>query len=275
MDDSTQLILEELHRIRGLELGEYRPHIPEKRVRERMAALHITEPLQYRDVLQKDPSECDRLIEAITIKWSRFFRNPMVFEMVSQEILPWIMEKKRRAGSREIRVWSAGCAGGEEVYSAAILIHQAVKKAKSRWDPMIFATDISDKALKDARAGSYSRESLVETKLGILDRYFRRAGDRYEVRPFVKKMVRFSKDDLASTVRFAPADSIFGSFDLVLCRNILIYFSLALQGRVLEKLHRSLSKGGYLILGDSDGLNKTMEQQFNIVNGRNRVFRKP
>jgi chemotaxis methyl-accepting protein methylase len=88
-------------------------------------------------------------------------------------------------------------------------------------------------------------------------------------------MVRFSKDDLASTVRFAPADSIFGSFDLVLCRNILIYFSLALQGRVLEKLHRSLSKGGYLILGDSDGLNKTMEQQFNIVNGRNRVFRKP
>ena len=110
--------------------------------------------------------------------------------------------------------------------------------------------------------------------MGVLDKYFDAVGDRFRVRPFVRRMVLFSQDNLASPKLTSPSESIFGAFDLVFCRNVIIYFSQEVQARVFRKLHASLAPGGYLVLGDCESLNKEMEPNFRTIDPKNRIFRK-
>jgi len=239
-----------------------------------MAILGIEEASEYLKYLRADPSEYERLIDALTIKVSSFFRNPIVFEIIAQRILPQIIKRNKHDEVCEIRVWSAGCADGEEAYSIAILICEAVLMETARCHPYIFATDISRDALNVAEKGIYRRKSLGTTKLDIFDRYFTDRGDTYEVLPFVRKTVRFSRDDLSSKNRIAPADSVFGDFDLVLCRNVLIYFSPELQKRVCDKLYKTLNKGGFLILGDSESPDPDTERNLITIDSRSRIYQK-
>lgn len=225
--------------------------------------------------MRTDPGEADQLIAAITIKVSSFFRNPLVFELVAQEILPDIIERKGRRRNREIRIWSAGCATGEEAYSLSILIHQAMKGKLADWAILIFATDLDASAIETARAGVYARDRLESVKLGVLDKYFDAVGERFRVRPFLRRIVRFSQDDLTSPKLTSPSESIFGAFDLVFCRNVLVYFSPEVQAEVCRKLYKSLARGGYLVLGDSESLSKKMESKFQTLDSKNRIFRKP
>jgi chemotaxis protein methyltransferase CheR len=221
-----------------------------------MAQLRLKDPGEYLQRLRSDSLECDRLIEAILIKVSSFFRDPLVFELLAHRVLPLIIERHRREHTRYIRVWSAGCSSGEEAYSVAILLAQALEDEDFPWHPhiCICATDISLQAQATAQSGRYRRESLETTLLGILERFFRPTADGFEVIPEIRRMVQFSRDDLTSRNKSAPADSAFGSFDLALCRNVLIYFSLDLQKRVQDKLYRALNPGGYLVLGLAESL---------------------
>ena len=267
-------ILTELQRARGIDLSGYRRSSLERRCAARMEQLQCGESVEYLQRLRSDPSECDHLIDAIAINVSSFFRDVMVWELIAQSVLPRIIERKRQAGSREIRAWSAGCACGEEAHSLAILIHRVLGDDMKDWIPHVVATDIDGTALKAGRSGVYPRDRLESTQLGVLDRYFIARGDRYEVKPCVREMVRFSRDDLTSSERFAPVDSVFGSFDLVLCRNVIIYFSDALQARVIEKLSRSLAVGGYLILGSSESPEGTVKPKFKTIDSRNRIYQR-
>ena len=227
--DGLEAVLAELRRVRGLDLSDYRRATLARRLAARMANLRLNDPGEYLPWLRSDPSECDRLIETIEIKVWSFFRDPLVFELLAQRIIPSIIERHRRDHSRQIRVWSAGCATGEEAYSVAILLAQALEDDDFPWLPYICATDISSAALAAAQTGRYRRESLETTQLGILDRCFRPTARGFEVIPEIRRMVQFSREDLTSRHSFAPADSVFGSFDLVLCRNVLIYFTLDLR----------------------------------------------
>ena len=123
-----------------------------------MANLRLKDPEAYPQRLRSDPLECDRLIEAVVIKVSSFFRDPIVFELLAQRILPRIMDRHRQEHTRQIRVWSAGCSTGEEAYSVAILLAQALEDEDYSWLPYICATDISPEALAVAQTGSYRRE---------------------------------------------------------------------------------------------------------------------
>ncbi len=143
------------------------------------------------------------------------------------------------------------------------------------WVPRIFATDIDAEALKAAAAGAYPRQSFQTTQLGILDEYFTPRDTGFEVRPFIRSMVRFSRHDLTSPRSEVPTDSVFGTFDLVLCRNVLIYFSREKQESVLSRLCRSVARGGYLILGESESLSSAMESALRTVDRNNRIFRRP
>jgi chemotaxis methyl-accepting protein methylase len=239
-----------------------------------MANLRLKDPGEYLKRLRSDPSECDRLIETIDIKVSSFFRDPLVFEFLAHRVLPLIMERHRRGHTRQIRVWSAGCAAGEEAYSVAILLAQALEDEDTHPLPYICATDISPEALDAAQTGRYRRESLETTQMGILDRFFRPTADGFEVIPEIRRIVHFSWDDLTSRHSFAPADSVFGSFDLVLCRNVLIYFSLELQKRVQDKLYGPLNPGGYLVLGMSESLPPEMESRLIAVDRPHRIFQR-
>ncbi len=265
----------EMLQVGGVDFRGYRNKFLTEQIAGRMAFLEIDDPAEYLDRLRADPLECDRLINVLLIQVSSFFRNPIVFEIIAQRILPQIIERSRRAGTNQIRVWSAGCARGEEAYSIAILIYEAIRDQKGEWWPYIFATDISQNALKSASMGMYPRESFKNTKLSIFDKYFISRDDVYCVNPSIREMVRFSQDSLTSKERFAPAESVFGTFDLVLCRNVLIYFSSKFQKRIIEKLYKSLNKGGFLILGDSEYFDEETERRLISIDFRNRIFQKP
>ena len=270
-----EAVLEELRRARGLDLGDYRRASLERRLAARMARLRLKDPGEYLQRLRSDPLEYDRLIETFLIKVSSFFRDPLVFESLAHRVLPLIIDRHRREPTRQIRVWSAGCAAGEEAYSVAILLAQALEVEDFPCLPYICATDISPQALAAAQTGRYHRESLETTTLGILDRFFRPTAEGFEVIPEIRRMVHFSRHDLTSRRSLAPADSVFGSFDLVLCRNVLIYFSLDLQKRVLEKLYRALNPGGGLVIGIFESLPREMEPRLTAIDRPHRIFQKP
>ncbi|HOJ75136.1 MAG TPA: protein-glutamate O-methyltransferase CheR [Phycisphaerae bacterium] len=264
----------ELLRSRGIDLSGYRRSMLERRLEARMAALGISDPDAYLDRLASDPAEHDRIIEAISINVTSFFRNPVVWEILAQSVLRPMIEEKLAARQREIRVWSAGCASGEEAYSVAILLHEILRSELSSWKLHIFATDLSEEALRTATQAVYPRERMENTRLGILDQYFTVKNGLYELRPFVRRMVWFSRDDLTSS-RAAPAESVYGTFDLVLCRNVLIYFARPLQERVLDKLTRSIVQGRYLVLGESEVLDANNRHGLRVVDRRNRIYQKP
>jgi chemotaxis protein methyltransferase CheR len=270
-----EAVLDELRRVRGLDLSGYRRASLERRLAARMARLRLNDPGEYLKRLRSDPLECDRLIEAILIKVSSFFRDPPVFEFLAHRVLPLIMERHRQEHTRQIRIWSAGCAAGEEAYSVAILLAQALEYEDFPCLPYICATDISPQALAAAQTGRYCRESFETTQLGVLERFFRPTANGFEVIPEIRRMVHFSRDDLTSPHTLTPADSVFGSFDLVLCRNVLIYFSLDLQKRVQDKLYGALNPGGFLVLGMAEYLPREMEARLTAIDRPHRIFQKP
>jgi chemotaxis protein methyltransferase CheR len=271
---ALEAILAELRRARGLDLTGYRRATLERRLANRMTQVRLNDPLEYLQRLQSDPEECDRLIETIEIKVSSFFRDPLVFEFIAQRLLPQIMEHHRQNHNRQLRTWCAGCAAGEEAYSLAILLTQALENDDFPWLPYICATDISAAALDAAKTGRYRRESFATTTVGILDRFFKPTATGFEVIPSLRRLVQFSQDDLTSGNGMAPADSVYGSFDLVLCRNVLIYFSLDLQQRILDRLYGALNPGGHLVLGTSESLPPGFTPRLITIDRPNRVFQK-
>ncbi|MEE8441483.1 MAG: protein-glutamate O-methyltransferase CheR [Spirochaetia bacterium] len=274
MESQLDKILARVREDSGIDLGCYRPAVVDRRLAARMSKLGLTDPTAYLQRLETDPSECDRLIDAVGINVSSFFRDPLVFEIISKRVLPEIIERKRSMSSREIRIWSAGCAAGQEAYTLAILVHLAVKGDVVNWTPHIFATDMDGSALEAAHVAAYPRTSFETTKLAIIDEYFTSRGTGFEVRPVIKNMVRFSRHDLTSAATTTPADSVFGTFDLTLCRNVLIYLSHDTQTRVVANLCKSVADGGYLVLGESETLNRGPELQMDTVDKKSRIYQK-
>ncbi|TFG39532.1 MAG: protein-glutamate O-methyltransferase CheR [Syntrophobacterales bacterium] len=275
MNAELAAILALLKDLRGIDFTRYRQGTLQRRLANRMASLGFADDMQkYLQFLQTDPAEPDRLIEVIGIKVSHFFRDPLVFEVLAKSVLPAIIGRKKSTGSRDIRVWSAGCAGGEEAYSLAILLDLALQKEVESWHSYIFASDISGQALREAACAVYPREKLLETKLGILDAYFEETAEGFRVRPFLQARVQFCRDDLVSGHTIAPAESIFGTFDLVLCRNVIIYFESELQAQVQQKLCRALETAGFLVLGPSEALHSQVEGQLKVVEQSCRIWQK-
>jgi len=271
--EDLDYILNKLKQKRGIDFSSYRPNMLRRRIASRLARLGMKDLALYLEQLENDPAECDHLIDAIAINVSSFFRDPIVYEVLAQKILPELIDVKRRTGSREIRVWSAGCAAGEEPYSLAILIHEVLKKDDSNWKVYIFGTDIDKKALQRAEQATYSRDSLVNTKLGIVDTHFKPVNEGFQLNRSIRDMVSFSLDDLTSEKTFSPAESVFGEFDLIVCRNVLIYFNQELQTRVMNKFIRSLASRGYLVLGDSEAIGHQFESKVQVVDRRNRIYK--
>src|ERR1039457_7199339 len=195
---NSEDLVTEIQKQKGIDLSAYATDFLIHKFANRMSCLQINSAQAYLDCLRNEPVEADNLLSEIGIQVSLFFRNSLVFENIKERVLPEILEAKRRIGSREIRIWSAGCSTGEEAYSIAILLHQILKEELSGWRIMIFATDIDRKILSEAETGVFARAKLVDTKLGIVNEYFIPAGENFKVNPCIRKMVDFSFDDLAS-----------------------------------------------------------------------------
>jgi chemotaxis protein methyltransferase CheR len=268
-----QPLLNYLQEERCLCFSAYCRPMVERRLEMRQQAVHCNTEATYLEYLALHPEELDCLVDALTINVSSFFRNPLVFEYLAQEILPALIMEKQRHGDSCLRVWSAGCAEGEEPYSVAILIDDLLKKEKDRFEVNVFGTDINARAIQRAHAGVYAQESLKTMRWGFLQEYFTDRKDGFHLSGAIKTHVQFSQQDLLHPLANAPTDSVFGDFDVVLCRNVLIYLESEAQDLVLKKLYRSLAAHGYLILGEAETPPLRYCERFTTVSPECHIFK--
>jgi len=258
----------------GLDLGKYRRAGLARGLTERLSATGSIDIEDYLGRFRSDTEEVDALVDAVAVNCSSFFRDPIVFEIFGRRILPELLDRRGRTGPRELRLWSAGCSCGEEPYSLAILVRDLMDRQAEQWNAFIFATDVDRAALAEARQGTYPRARLRDAKLSVVDRFFQKQGPNYDVSSSIRRMVRFSVDDLTSARRKAPPDSIYGAFDVIFCRNVLIYLSSEAQAEVLEKLRVALAPGGYLVLGECESLSRNVEEDLLAVDTMGKIFRR-
>lgn len=245
-------ILDYLMEKRGFDFSGYHPAMLARRIRHRLTDLNCKDFNDYLFHVKSDPAEIDQLLDVITINVSRFFRDTLTFELLADRILPAIVLEKVRQKDHSLRIWSAGCAMGEEPYSIAILIHELLRKEGLLMNLHIFATDIDTKILEGAGKAVYPLSSVENTKYRLLTRYFTPAGECFRLIPEIRDRVTFSLYDMLDKKHTVPPESIFGNFDLVLCRNLLIYFNTEYQDVIFAKLYHSLAPNGYLSLGEAE-----------------------
>jgi chemotaxis methyl-accepting protein methylase len=250
----------------GVDFSEYRPATLMRRLRTRMLAAGAPRFEDYLRRLRSDPAEPDALVEKLTIKVSRFFRDAPTFEALARAL------QRRRAENpaRRLQVWSAGCGLGEEPYGLAILLDQLEDPGQ---DGQIVGTDIDRAALQQAARGCYPASSLDGLDAAVRARYFdERAGPKgttFCVGPELRARVSFLRHDVAAS-RAAPGGQ---RFDLVCCRNVLIYLQARAQAAVEALLTATLLPGGLLCLGEAEWLLPPLAAGFDVVDRKARLFR--
>ncbi|MGI4957667.1 MAG: CheR family methyltransferase, partial [Janthinobacterium lividum] len=232
-----------LHSRLGRDFNDYKTGTLMRRIQRRMHVLQTDEVATYIQQLRTLPHEADLLFRELLISVTRFFRDHEAFEALEARVIPDLL---RDAGSAEpIRVWVAGCATGEEAYSIAILLKEAVLRTKCHRPVQVFATDVDDRAIAVARAGLYLSSIASDLSRERLERNFLKEDGSYRVAKDIREMCLFSAHDLVK-------DPPFSRIDLVCCRNLLIYFEPQLQQRVITTFHYALRPGRTLFLGPSE-----------------------
>ncbi|TMC61163.1 MAG: PAS domain-containing protein, partial [Chloroflexi bacterium] len=257
--------LDDLRARTGIDFSAYKRPTILRRLQRRMAATRTERLRDYLRFTAKHPEEYQRLTSSFLIKVTEFFRDPELFDKLRDEILPGIIEEAREGG-REIRLWSAGCATGEEAYSLAILVHEAIGGEIEDWTVRVFATDLDGEAVTFARRGIYPAASFQHLPPELVARHFSKLDGEYEVRSHIRALVVFGQHDLALR---AP----FPRIDLVLCRNVLIYFTAELQRRALQLFAFSLRDGGWLALGKAE-TTSPLAAHFVVEDARLKLFRR-
>ncbi len=263
------LLLEKVYRDGGYDFREYKRGTVIRRLERRLNATGSKTYLEYIKFLDVHPEEYQRLIDDLTIKVSGFFRNPYAFQQLAKVVLPELVSHKREQGERNLRFWSAACARGEEPYSIAILLNHFLGNKLSDFNISVYATDISQQALKKAQAGIYSPNDVEGTSSAIFKGYFTRSGERCEVTADIRKILHFSYFDLTSTTQ--PP---FVNLDCVFCCNVLIYLQEQLQEKVLNMLYSSLATPGYLILGEVEAPKSSLLKKLECVDTKAKIYKK-
>lgn len=248
-DHDFEALLTWLGASRGFDLTGYKRNNLQRLTARRMQVVGVETCQEYRQYLEAYPEEFAFLIDTILINVTSFFRDEAAWQYLAGEILPGIM--KRRPSGAAIHAWSAGCASGEEPYSLAMLLCEAVSCLSGAEEAgrriRIYATDVDEGALTQARQAGYSRDALAAVPARLRDKYFTFGNHRCTVCPELRRMVVFGRHDLAQ-------DPPISNLDLLLCRNTLIYFTAETQRRVLGGLYTALKDGGILFLGQAERL---------------------
>lgn len=260
--DGLKPILDYLLEQRSLDFSGCHGAMLERRIGQRLAAVTCNTFDEYFVFLKKQSDEIDHLLDVITINVSRFFRDPLTFEFLGERLLPAIIQEKIRNQESSLRIWSAGCAMGEEPYSLAILLKEILLKTGMKMNIHLFATDIDAGALAAAVKGIYAQESIENVKFQHFCRYFIPEGESFRLREEIKEQVSFSLYDMLDKKHRVPPVSIFGGFDLVLCRNLLIYFNTEYQGTIIARLHQALAQNGCLVLGEVEAPTMNYNRHF-------------
>jgi chemotaxis methyl-accepting protein methylase len=272
MEQKTTEILEFLYLTKGFNYRAYRIEMLERRIANRILNVKAENENDYYKLLTTSSQEPDRLIENFMINVSHFFRDPLCFELLAKIIIPDLITSKHKSKDNRLRIWSAGCSQGEEPYSLAILIQEYLNREKISLTVDFFATDFDAGVIEIAKRGEYKDESIREVKHGFIKNYFTQNDNLFTVKSNTRSMIRFSVYDMLDDHSYAPSESVFGDFDLVLCRNVLIYFNTEFQEIIFNKLHKSLAPKGILMLGETEAPVTGFKDKFRQISKYCKLF---
>jgi len=244
-------------------LAGYKDLCIKRRVAARIRALGLQDPAVYLESLRDNPVEQKTLVAALTIHVSHFFRNPSTFAVLERQVLPELLQRARQ-NKCKLRVWSVGCSGGEEPYSIALLCRRLMTEGDLL---SIIATDLSPEILQAAKRARFPAVRLVEIPGETLKNSFTQDGDFFQLQDSIRQMVRFFRHDILSDPPFYRAD-------LILCRNVLIYFSREQQQKILCKLADAILPGGYLVLGRAETLVPNCRDLFRCIDPAERIYQR-
>jgi two-component system, chemotaxis family, CheB/CheR fusion protein len=263
-DEELDQLLVKLFEERGFDFRDYKKVSLRRRIQKRLDDLKINTYPEYGRYLDTHQDEYAKLFETLLINVTEFFRDPEAWKIVEEKLLPDILARKRKGDT--IRIWSAGCASGEEPYSIGILVAQALGNAIHDYDVKIYATDIDENALIEARRGVYRLEKLKNASPEQIEKYFTKENAIYKIDRSIRQMVSFGRQDLTS-------DAPISHLDLLICRNVLIYFNVQLQNKLLFRFNFALNQSGYIFFGKSEST-LMGSKLFNVVSQKWRIFKK-
>ena len=267
-DGKFERLLEFLQQSRGFDFTGYKRPSLLRRVARRMQLLRLDDYEAYIDHLEVHQEEFAELFNTILINVTSFFRDPPAWDYLRQEVVSKLLAAKAPAAN--IRIWSAGCASGEEAYSLAMLFAETLGVEAMRERVKVYGTDADEQALTQARLASYSQKELEGVEGALIERYFEQSAGRFVFRPDLRRAVIFGRHDL---VQDAPISRL----DLLVCRNTLMYFNAETQSRIFTRFHFALNgergDAGYLFLGRAEML-LTHSTLFAPLNLKHRVFAK-
>ena len=245
-------IRELLHRCHGIDADLFDPAFFHTVMQRRMHAVECATSEDYGRLLAASSEEAKRLHEQLTIHYSEFMRNTLTFAVLEKLVIPALVQKKREEGKKELRVWSAACAAGQEAYSLAMLLEEHVAAVGHGLQYRIFATDQDEAQIALAQKARYAASAVQNLTVKQLARWFTRSGASYVLDAVLQSRVESSVFNLLDDHLQVPPASIFGNFDLVFCANLLFYYADDAQERILHKVARSLAPGGCLVTGDAE-----------------------
>jgi len=252
-----------------LDWSQYRQEYLKRRIESCMATMRIPNYGEYIKVLERDPSQLQRLRDGITINVTEFFRDATTFDVLKQIVIPEVAASKQKAGVGLVRVWSAGCATGEETYSIALSFLEVLGADLSGLWLSVYGTDVDEECLRNARAGVYGGQALTNVPSPLVEQYF-----------VAKEQGTFTAGEkLRSLVHFQQLDLIHDTplkhLDIVFCRYVFIYMSRELQESALRAFHGALNRNRFLILGRTESMPvHLLDRLFASVNPEERVYRK-
>ena len=259
-DPNFEELLHYLKRSRGFDFTGYKRPSLMRLTKKRMGRVGMSSFSDYLDYLEVHPLELSHLFDTLLLNVTAFFRDKLVWDYLSAEIIPRLLSTKD--GDENIRVWSAGCASGEEAYTIAILLAEALGIDAFRSRVKIYATDIDEKALTQGRAASYTATDLQNVPEALRRKYFEENISQYNFRTDLRNGVIFGRHDL---VQHAPISRL----DLLVCRNTLMYFNAETQARILARFHFALKENGFLLVGKAEML----VSHFHLFNPANLKYR--
>lgn len=251
---------------RGFDCSIYKEKYVLRRISIRVRLTCCTSVEEYVGLVARDGDELDRLLKVLTIHVSQFFRNPTTFEKLADSILPPLFARCA-AERRPLTIWSVGCAAGEEPYSLAIILLSRFTAEMKEVPVRLLASDVDASVLETAGEGRYLPERLKDAPQEVREHFFSEESGHFRLNDEVKRIVAFSRADL-----FDP--SSYPESDLILCRNVLIYFEREEQERVIHRFVEALSEGGLLVIGRSETLWGEMRRRFDSICPVERIYRK-
>jgi len=270
-DETSAALPEPIHKIflmlrtrTGHDFSNYKPNTIRRRIERRINLHHLKDLVEYVRFLEDNPHELDILFKELLISVTNFFRDPEAFDVLAADALTPLL--KTCATDYGFRIWVPGCATGEEVYSLAIMMREAIDAAKLQCDVQVFGTDLDHQAIEVARNGIYPEGISSDISALRLERWFIHEESRYRIRKEIRETAAFA---IQNVIKDPP----FTKLDIISCRNLLIYLNSSLQRRLIALFHYSLKPGGLLFLGSSEGI-ANFNDLFEVVDKKWKIFRR-